>query len=84
MRAFGAKRVLLFGSFAHKPETACDIDLAVEGIPLGQLLEADVRVNEAMGVPVDLVSREESPQLYELIRGNARVLHDDRTDSRAN
>jgi len=34
LRRPGAKKVLLFESFAKSPETAGDDDLAVEGIPL--------------------------------------------------
>ena len=31
LRRMGAKRVVLFGSFATDPTTAADVDLAVEG-----------------------------------------------------
>jgi len=30
---YGSSRVILFGSTAESPQPACDIDLALEGIP---------------------------------------------------
>lgn len=75
LREMGATRVLLFGSYAESPETARDIDLAVEGIPLQHILDADVAVHRLLGVPVDLVSKEENPRFYELISHGATVLH---------
>ncbi len=74
LRKMGATRVLLFGSFAESPETARDIDIAVEGIPLNRILDADVAVHDLLGVPVDLVSREETPEFYSLISRKATVL----------
>lgn len=59
LRSMGARRVILFGSMVDSPETACDVDIAVEGMPLRHILEADVAVHELLGVPTDLVSREE-------------------------
>jgi predicted nucleotidyltransferase len=60
---FGARRVYLFGSFAWGPETRpdSDIDLAVEGLPSGQLLSASLRLSNATHYPVDLVPLERLP-----------------------
>lgn len=76
LRRLGARRVLLFGSAANDVAHARDIDIAVEGIPLRALLEADVMVHEILGVPSDLVSREENPRMFDLICPTATVLYE--------
>jgi predicted nucleotidyltransferase len=76
LREMGARRVLLFGSAATQPESARDVDVAVEGIPLPRLLEADARVHDILQVPTDLVSREESPGFYDLVSRSAKVLYE--------
>lgn len=72
----GAKRVVLFGSCATDPNTAVDVDLAVEGIPLDRLLDADVKVHEMLRAPTDLVSREENPTLYDVVVRYGKVLYE--------
>jgi predicted nucleotidyltransferase len=76
LRSFGARRVLLFGSYADSPEQARDIDLAVEGIPLARLLDADAAILDILDAPYDLVSREDQGDFYDLISPRARVLFD--------
>lgn len=76
LRSFGAKRVLLFGSYARDPANARDIDLAAEGIPLNCIWKADGEISEILHVPCDLVVREENPAFYELIRKRATVLYE--------
>lgn len=76
LRALGARRVLLFGSYARTPQSARDVDLAVEGIPVSKLWRADGAVDDALGVPFDLVSREANPEFFELIGKHAKVLYE--------
>ncbi len=76
LRNLGARKILLFGSAAVSPETAKDIDLAVEGIPLSRLLEADVAVHDIFQFPTDLVSYEENPSFFEIIRRYGRVVYE--------
>jgi len=78
LRALGARRVVLFGSAARSLEEARDIDLAVEGIPLYRLLDADLAVHEALNYPSDLVSREETPGFYDLDTREGIVLYEQR------
>jgi hypothetical protein len=59
---------------ADSPDTARDVDIAVEGIPLGRILEADVVVHDLLGVPTDLISREENPAFFDVVRDYGRVL----------
>ncbi len=64
LRALGARRILLFGSYAHDPEHARDIDLAVEGIPLNTIWRADGEVESVIDMPVDIVFKEEMPAFF--------------------
>lgn len=71
----GARKVILFGTAAESPESAQDIDLAVEGIPSSQILDADVVVGEILGQPFDLVAREENPRFYSVISRYGKVVY---------
>ncbi len=79
LREYGAKRILLFGSMVDTPETARDIDVAVEGIPLNRPLRAGVELEEELGVPVDLVSMENQPRFAQIIQQYGRVLYEEGT-----
>jgi predicted nucleotidyltransferase len=78
LRELGARRVLLFGSYAYDPEHARDLDLAVEGIPLERLGMAGLECYRLLRVPLDLVSREESPAFFNLIAQDAVTLYEQR------
>ena len=71
----GARKVILFGSAAENPESANDIDLAVEGIPLGRILDADVEIGDILQQPYDLISREENSDFFEIIARYGRILY---------
>ena len=75
LRQMGARTVVLFGSMVDSPETANDVDIAVDGIPLRLILEADVVVHDILGVPTDLVSREENPLFFDVVRDYGQVLY---------
>ena len=72
----GARRVILFGAAVDSPETTHDIDLAVEGIPLESILDADVVVQEILQQPFDLVSREDNPEFFAVVARYGRVLYE--------
>ena len=72
----GAKRIILFGSMVESPEKARDVDIAVEGIPLNRILEADVKIHEVLQAPTDLISREESPVFFDIVKDYGRVLYE--------
>ena len=71
----GASKVILFGSAAENPESAGDIDIAVEGIPLNRILDADVELGDILRQPYDLVSREENSRFFEIISRYGKVLY---------
>jgi len=68
--------LFFLGAAPSVPQTAADVDLAVEGIPLDRLLDADVEVHEALRAPTDLVSREENPTLYDIVISYGKVLYE--------
>lgn len=73
--ALGARRVILFGSAAVSPDQACDVDLAVEGIPPERILDADVTIMDILKQPFDLVSRELNPGFYEIVERYGKRLY---------
>jgi predicted nucleotidyltransferase len=74
LRSMGARTIVLFGSMVDSPETAHDVDIAVAGIPLSRILDADVAVHDLLGVPTDLVSREENPAFFDVVKDYGRIL----------
>jgi len=79
LRDFGARRILLFGSYAHAPETARDIDLAVEGIPFQRLGAADIAVYRLLRMPFDLISRDEDPEFFDIATHDAVTIYEQAT-----
>ena len=75
LRSFGARRVLLFGSYVRAPEQSRDIDLAVEGIPLRKLGAADIALYRLLRVPCDLISRDEDPGFFDMVAEDAVTLY---------
>ena len=71
----GARRVILFGSAVDHPESANDVDLAVDGIAPRHILDADVKVGEILRQPYDLVCREEDADFFEIVSRYGRVLY---------
>ena len=78
LRKMGARRIILFGSMIDSPEDANDIDIAVEGIPLNQILNADVAVCEIFETQADLISREENPAFYDIIKNYGKIIYEER------
>jgi predicted nucleotidyltransferase len=73
-RAFGASRVLLFGSAAEAPERAHDLDLAVDGVEGWDLFRLGAMLERMTGVPVDLVPLSPPTPFTRYIEARARVL----------
>ncbi len=76
LKSFGADRVIVFGSYVSSPDTARDIDLGVEGIPLSRLGAAEMAIYQVLRRPFDLVSREETPEFFALIAKNSGTLYE--------
>lgn len=59
---YGVRRVVVFGSLvAGHATTESDVDLAVEGLRLGDYFEALADLMHLFGGPVDLVRLEDAP-----------------------
>ncbi len=54
-KAYGATRLILFGSAQASPETARDIDLACDGISGWKLYKLAARLEDEINMPLDLV-----------------------------
>ena len=54
-RAYGATRLILFGSALTAPEQARDLDLACDGVSGWRFYELGARLEEELRVPLDLV-----------------------------
>ncbi|MFC2172702.1 nucleotidyltransferase family protein, partial [Acidobacteriota bacterium] len=54
-KAYGATRLILFGSGLTSPENARDIDLACDGISGWKFYEFAARLEEELQVSLDLV-----------------------------
>jgi len=55
-RAYGARRLILFGRGQTDPEAARDLDLAVDGIEGWTLFEMAGQLERAIDIPLDVVS----------------------------
>jgi predicted nucleotidyltransferase len=71
----GARRVILFGSLASdRFEEDSDVDLAVEGLPTGSLIDAIAEASRVLHRPVDLIRIEAaSPRLRARIQADGEV-----------
>jgi len=76
LRHLGAKRIIVFGSYIRSPESAHDIDIGVEGIPLRRLGAAELAVYRLLRLPFDLISREETPQFFSMVESHADTLYE--------
>ena len=78
-KRFGATRLLLFGSAVESPATARDLDLACEGVEGWEFFGLQAALEDAIGVPVDLVSLTPESSFVHRIEREGRVLYEDRT-----
>lgn len=73
-RAFGATRLILFGSALHGLDHARDLDLACDGVDGWKLYELGAQLEEALRVPVDLIPLTPPTRLTKIIEAQGRVL----------
>jgi len=73
LKAYGAKRVILFGSAVSPAVKPRDLDLACEGLPPHRFFEALGRLLTTLSVPVDLVDLH-GPELRPALR--ARIIRE--------
>ena len=73
-RAYGATRLILFGSAVTAPEQARDLDLACDGVSGWKFYELGARLEEELRIPLDLVPLSPPTRFTRLIEQRGRVL----------
>ena len=74
-KAYGATRLILFGSFMEAPEKAKDIDLACDGVKGWKLLyELAARPEEELQTPLDIIPLSPPTRFTRLIESKGKVL----------
>ena len=76
-KKFGAKKVLLFGSFLEDKNKARDIDIAVSGIPSKDFFSYYGKVSMEIDDEVDIVDIDDvNPHFYKRIISKGKVLYE--------
>jgi len=75
-KAFGATRLILFGSAATDPERARDIDLACDGVTGWKLFELGASLEGELRLPLDLVPLSPPSRLTRIIERKGKVLYE--------
>ena len=74
VKAYGATRLILFGSAATTPEQAQDLDLACDGVTGWKFYELGARLEEELRIPLDLVPLSPPTPFTRLIERRGKVL----------
>ena len=75
-RQFGVRRLILFGSALDAPETARDVDLACEGVEGWDVFRLGARLEEELGVNVDLVPLTPDDRFSQSVVRRGRVIYE--------
>jgi len=75
-KAYGAKRLILFGSSLQEPIQARDIDLACDGVSGWKLYEFGSKLEEELRTPLDLVPLSPPTRFTRRIEARGRVLYE--------
>ena len=73
-KAYGAVRLILFGSSVETPEQARDIDLACDGVPGWRLYELAARLEAELHAPLDIVPLSPPSRFTRLVERRGKVL----------
>ena len=73
-KAYGATRLILFGSAVAAPERAGDLDLACDGVAGWKFYELGARLEEELRMPLDLVPLDPPTRFTRLIERRGNVL----------
>jgi predicted nucleotidyltransferase len=73
-KAYGATRLIIFGSALESLTEARDIDLACDGVPGWKLYEFAARLEEELRTPLDIVPLEPKNRFTRLIEDRGKVL----------
>lgn len=75
-RRYGARRVLLFGSALDAPETARDLDLAVEGVTGWDFFGMSADMEREADVLLDVIPLDTDTWFTRRIRERGRLLYE--------
>jgi predicted nucleotidyltransferase len=73
-KAYGATRLILFGSAATEPGRARDLDLACDGVTGWKFYELGARLEEELRIPLDLIPLTPATRFTRLIERQGRIL----------
>ncbi len=73
-KAYGATRLILFGSALETPTQAHDLDLACDGVPGWKLYQLGARLEEELHVPLDIVPLTPANRFTQRIEARGKVL----------
>jgi len=73
-KAYGATRLILFGSAAEMPKEARDIDLACDGVAGWKLYEFAARLEEELKTNLDIVPLSPPTRFTKHIEAKGKVL----------
>ncbi|MBS1248951.1 MAG: hypothetical protein MAG431_00521 [Chloroflexi bacterium] len=71
---YGAKRLILFGSYLTNPDDARDLDLACDGISGWKLYEFGGHLENELRIPVDIIPLNPQTRFTRQIEQRGRVL----------
>ncbi|MFZ2617026.1 MAG: DNA polymerase III subunit beta, partial [Anaerolineae bacterium] len=72
-KAYGATRLILFGSALLKPQQARDLDLACDGVTGWKLYELGARLEEELRIPLDLVPLTPATPFTRLVERRGKI-----------
>lgn len=75
-KAFGVKRLILFGSALDSPETAADFDVACEGLDGWDLFRFGAKLEEELGTRVDVVPLRPDDRFSQYVAQRGRILYE--------
>jgi predicted nucleotidyltransferase len=73
-KAYGATRLILFGSAETTPEQARDLDLACDGVSGWSFFKLGAELEEELQIPLDLIPLSPPTRFTRLIEQRGRVL----------
>ncbi len=75
-RAFGVRKLILFGSGLESPDTAADLDVVCEGLDGWDLFRFGAKLEEALGTSLDVIPLRSDDRFSQYIAQRGRVLYE--------
>lgn len=73
-KAYGVRRLILFGSALEEPDRARDLDLACDGIDGWKLFEFGGRLEEELHLSVDIIPLNPPTRFSRYIEAKGKIL----------